>query len=370
MKIRNIFISVIFLLWIFGLFVAMIILPDKSFSELENTMLSDMPKISVDSFFTGEFGEDFEKYLNDQFPFREFFKRTSATYQYAIMKKEIGGVLVGEKRLYQPTRMEDRFLLEKNIKALQNIIEKFPNVYVGLIPSSGYLYRDDIPKGAPVLDEGQIIDEVYSSIDGKGCIDIYENLNTSITPNLFYCTDHHWNSTGAYYGYTAIAKAMGIEPIELGENDREVVTDSFYGTSYSRAPIFTIIPDEIFIYAKDLDTKVTIFDGINYKQVSIYNEDKLDKKDKYAYFLGGNQPLIILETKEVEKEKLLVIRDSFFDSVAPYLQTHFSEIHMVDVRYYRKNIMEYIKENEIDKILIMQSVDQFVNIMNIEQIIE
>ncbi len=365
---KNQIIVAVFLIWIFGLFITMIVLPDQKFSELENRILSEMPKISAKSFFSGEYGTDFEKYLNDQFPFRDLFKQTSATYQYATGKREIGGAIVGDKGLYLPTRMNDRTLLDKNIKAIQDIKKVFPNVYVGLIPSSGYLYGDDLPERIPFLDEGSVIDEVYDAVQEEGCIDLYGTLEKEKDQNLYYATDHHWNSLGAYYGYTAIADAMGLEPIQLEEKDQVSITDSFYGTLYSKAPLVQLNPEEIFTYVSDLDTKVTTFDGMDYKEGSLYNEDKLSTKDKYAYFLGGNQPLVILETKEVEKDRLLIIRDSFSDSLAPYLQTHFSEIHLMDVRYYRKSIQEYIKEHDIDEILILQNVNQFINVMDIGQI--
>ncbi|MEL7656841.1 MAG: hypothetical protein AAGU75_13145, partial [Bacillota bacterium] len=96
----------------------------------------------------------------------------------------------------------------------------------------------------------------------------------------------------------------------------------------------------------------------------------LEKKDKYTVFLGGNQPQIVIETNMPGKPTLLVLRDSYFDSLVPFLQPHFSQIHLIDVRYYQQDLEQYIRENKIDMVLVACSVDQFVHVMNLATVVK
>ena len=90
----------------------------------------------------------------------------------------------------------------------------------------------------------------------------------------------------------------------------------------------------------------------------------LAEKDKYSFFLGGNQPLCVISS-ESDGERLLVIRDSYSDCLAPFLAGRFSQVHMMDLRYYRESVSEYIKENSIDKGLVLYSFSGFTDSGNL-----
>ena len=43
----------------------------------------------------------------------------------------------------------------------------------------------------------------------------------------------------------------------------------------------------------------------------------------------------------------------------PFLTDAFSEIHLIDLRYYTGSVREYIAENAVDRVLLLYSTDNF-----------
>ena len=179
---------------------------------------------------------------------------------------------------------------------------------------------------------------------------------------IYYNTDHHWTSLGAYYGYVAVMEAMGMEIRPLGE--KVTVSNDFYGTLYSTSGIHWLNPDQIDTYIPAGDVYVTANTGEGFIAGGLYVPEKLEGKDKYTYFLGGNQPLAVVKTGH-EGEKLLLVRDSYADSEVPYLLGSFSEIHLIDLRYYKQDIAGYVRENGIDRVAISYSLKNFMTDTNV-----
>jgi hypothetical protein len=136
------------------------------------------------------------------------------------------------------------------------------------------------------------------------------------------------------------------------------VTDSFYGTAYSSSGVRWLGPDRIerWVGAEG----VSLFRGPEETPAPVYAEDKLETKDKYAYFLGGNTPSLIIRTGN-GGGRLLVIRDSYSDCELPFFFAHYGEIHVLDLRYYRQSVQDYVRENRIDRILVNYSLSTFVS---------
>jgi len=355
----------VFTLILLSFAIGNVLVPDRKFSEMENRYLTAMPVFTFERLFSGKYGDDFEQYMNDQFPLRDFFMQASAAMQYAVGKREIGGVyFAGEGLLIERRTEINAELLDKNLQSVESLRKTGIPFYFALIPDAACIWGEKLPYGAPGFDQKELIDSIYGSLAG-GCIDIFTALAAHKDEGIYYRTDHHWTTLGAYYGYEAVVGAMGMEPVDLADFSPETLSDGFFGTLYSKAPAFWVKPDEILAYAPDYDTEVAFFDGNEFKESSLYSMENLEKKDKYTVFLGGNQPVIIVETKKADEPRILVLRDSYFDSLTPFLQTHFSQIHLIDVRYYLKDIGQYAEENDIDIILAAYSVDQFARVVNL-----
>ena len=188
--------------------------------------------------------------------------------------------------------------------------------------------------------------------------------------DIFYRTDHHWTSLGAYYGYTGLAQALGYTPVPLSDYDATVRSTEFYGTVFSSSGVRWVQPDTITTYVPDDGITVVSHTYDNSgnpveEQRALYVESFLSVKDKYSMFLGGNQPLCVIQNPDASGGKLLVIRDSYADSLVPFLTPHFSEIHLLDLRYYKLSIADYIAQNGIDQALVLYSVPNFVTDSNL-----
>lgn len=355
-RISQVVTAVLFCAFLAGFGLLHILLPDRTFSPVENRTLSKMPDFSWSALVDGSYTSKLEKYLEDQFPLRDGWMGLKNRYEYLLGKREFHGVYLCGDRLIH--KIEDASRAEQNISYLQKLTEltDIP-VYLGLIPTAAEVYRDQLPVGAENFDQAAYLEKVRESVPGAVWVDIEKWMDGASGVSLFYRTDHHWTSAGAWHGYAALMEAMG-EPFEpLGTP--ETVSDDFYGTLYSSSGVHWLAPDTIERYVSGAGVTVENFE--KGETHGLYVDSFLGEKDKYASFLGGNTPLYIIRNPEAASgEKLLVVRDSYSDAMAPFLSQYFAEIHLVDLRYYRTSVAEYARENGMDRIFVCYSVENFV----------
>ena len=162
---------------------------------------------------------------------------------------------------------------------------------------------------------------------------------------IFYRTDHHWTSLGAFYGANAVLSSLGRPTLDRADFTPEVVSDDFNGTLYSTSGIHWLTPDEMEYWVEEDGISVTSWRTGSPELAALYERSYLDKKDKYSSFLGGNQPLCVLKNEDnPDGGKILLVRDSYSDSLAPFLAQSFSEVHLLDLRYYRAPVAQYAAE--------------------------
>ena len=357
----NIFLSALFCAFLGGMLVISTVLPDKDFSELENRNLSKTPKFSIETFTSGDFMADAEEYVSDHILGRDLWVSIKSWCERLMGKQENNGVYFGDEgtlinRLDTPD-------LEKLEQEMVNVDKLVSNagvpVYFGLIPSSAEIWKDRLPAGAPTADEKTIIDRLYSKTRAE-VIDLYGVLAQHTDEDIYYRTDHHWTSLGAYYGYAALMESMGLEAVALDALTPTTVTEDFNGTIFSSSGVRWLKPDTIEIYIPEEGVEVTRYPAGEPVEGELYDESFLEKKDKYSYFLGGVQPLCTIKTQNTEAPKLLLIRDSYSDSLAPFLTQNFSEIHLWDLRWNLNSLQDYIAENQIDNVVVLYSIANFV----------
>ena len=367
-----IFISALFCAFI-GLFlVANAATPSREFSEMENRNLEQMPKLSVDSLLSGQFMKDFETYTTDQFVGRDLWIALKSTTERLLGKKENNNVYFCDQdtlitRFDQP----DAAKVTENLNYVSTFVENagIP-VTFSLIPTQACIWADRLPDGAPNASQTDLLDQAKAAVPGATWADLYTPLWAHKDEDVFYRTDHHWTSLGAYYGYTGLADALGYTPVPLDAYTETVRSTEFYGTVFSSSGVRWVSPDTISTYVPDTGITVTSYtydSNGNPVEVprALYDESYLSVKDKYSMFLGGQQSLGVVKTPNADKPKLLIIRDSYTDSLVPFLTPHFSEIHLIDLRYYKLSIADYIQQNGIDQALVLYSVPNFVTDSNL-----
>ncbi|MBE6913350.1 MAG: hypothetical protein E7472_00235 [Ruminococcaceae bacterium] len=356
----------VFLVFIALFFSLNLAIPDKDFSQQENRYLQTAPKFSFQSLFSGKFTTAFEDYVTDQFAFRDKWTALKARSELLCGKDENNGVFLCENEtLIEPYTAPENSSLDFSLNAINTLSENAGvPVCFALVPSPGGIWGDKLPAGAPNDSQKATIDYAYAAT-GAATADIYSVLNAHRDEPIYYRTDHHWTTLGAYYGYTALAPALGFEPLPLSNYTPTVVSESFYGTTYSSSGFSWVAPDSITTYVEQGSAEITNYPEGAPKPGALYDESYLAKKDKYSYFYGGNTPLLTIRTGNEDAPALLILRDSYMDSLSPFLFPHYSEIHIIDLRYYKTSIKAYIDANGIDSVLVCYNVKNFAEDGNI-----
>ena len=372
-----IFITALFCAFIGVFLVANAVSPDRTFSEVENRNLEQLPAVDFGTpeklfrdgnFFNGQFMRDFETYTTDQFIGRDAWVDLKARTERALGKKENNNVYFADNdtlitRFDQPAA--DR--VTENLNYVNNFVENvdIPVVF-SLIPTQACIWADRLPEGAPNASQTDLMTQAQGAVTGATWADVYTPLMEHKDEDIFYRTDHHWTSLGAYYGYTGLASALGYTPVPLTDYTPTVRSTEFYGTVFSSSGVRWVKPDTITTYVPDDGITVVSHTYDNSgnpveEQRALYVESFLSVKDKYSMFLGGNQSLgVVTNTNNPDGPKLLIIRDSYADSLVPFLTAHYSEIHLIDPRYYHLSVKDYVEQNGIDQALVLYSVPNFV----------
>lgn len=360
--------ALIFLAFIGAFFILNLVLPDRQFSEQENRYLQMRPEFSFKSLFSGDYMSKFETYTTDQFTFRDEWITLKAASELALGKQENNDVHLCENgTLIEGFKRPENSVLDSNMSALNTLVGNTDaKVYFALIPDKSDLYSSLLPKNVPNDSEKEVIDYCYGQSNATN-VDMYSALSAHKDEYIFYRTDHHWTSLGAYYGLSALAESMGLPcPALDSYTDRHVVSEEFYGTTWSSSGFSWVDPDtmEIFVNAPE-GLKVTSYPQGSPVEGKLYDFSFLEKKDKYSMFMGGNCPMHVIETGNEDKPSLLILRDSYTDSLIPFLLDDFSEIHVLDLRYYRASLKAYIEQNDFDNVLVCYSVSNFCSDSNI-----
>lgn len=336
---------------------------DQDFSELENRYLASKPSFSTSTLLDGTFGEDFETYIADQFPLRNSFIALKSESERILQKKENNGVFLGKDGyLLQDFETPDMDRAETNANYINSLAENF-NVYIALAPTATKVLEDKLPDYASPYDEGQYISDFYAALsDNVHKVPILETLQAQLDSGeqLYYKTDHHWTTLGAYYAYTSFCETAGILPTPLSDFDIETVSDDFYGTLFSKGNFTFIEPDSLQIFYPRVENQLSVnYEGSGTTTDSLYEYSHLEVKDKYSVFLDNNHPLIQIKTSVDNDRKLLIIKDSYANCFIPFLTAHYGEIYVLDLRYANMPIQTFANENHIDDIMLLYNVQNF-----------
>ena len=359
----KILITVLFSLFIGSFLLLNLLLPDKEFSSNENRYLQTFPRFSFSSLADGSFTRKAEVYASDQFPLRDKWISMKARLDLAQGKKENNGIFLCQgDRLIEPYTAPEPSVLTRKAELVNAFSARADiPVTLALVPSSAEFYGDLLPDGVRNDSQAETTD-FFTTLENVQTADLCAALSAHRDEYIYYRTDHHWTSLGALYASERILQSFGVNCVLVPESfPVKTVSSDFKGTAYSRSGFFWIEPDSIDAYVlPSEDLKIERIEGSSVVSGSLYDASMLDTKDKYRFFLGGNCPLIRIDTGNEDRPSLLIIRDSYADSLLPFLLGEFSHIHMIDLRYYHDSVISYIRENDIDNALILYGLSDFL----------
>ncbi len=363
-----------------GFLVVMIVInlfvPDKKLSEEENRVLEQRPKMTVSGVLTGSFMKNYENYLTDQFAGREFLRKIKTTISRVGGSKKEQGVFIGkDDQLFEDIVTPEKELLEKNIYSVKNFAEKHEelNVNMLLVPDTAAILEEDLPMFAEVEDQRAMLGRVKKSL-GKSVtwIDAIKPLSAHKKEKIYYKTDHHWTSLGAFYTFVDAAPILGIKEDVSSKYVSYPVSSDFNGTLAAKSGMKMGVDEQIDIYVPQNVDNDLIVNHVNeqLKMTSMYHKDKLKTRDKYAVFFGGNEAVIDIKTVSQENKRLLVIKDSYANCFVPFLTPYYREIVMVDPRYYSGSIEEILQTYKISDVLFLYSGNTFFQDNNLNGVLQ
>jgi len=361
---RESFSGLLLLLFIGAVAAGNLLTSDKPFSESENRMLKQRPSFSLHALLSGRLASDYERYTSDQFALRDAWVGAKTDTDRALGKKDSNGVFLGKDGyLIESYLSPSAADLEDRARAIAAFDNATPGLrkYVLLAPTAAALLRDKLPAHAPVGDERADLDRFRRALPQNiRFVDVYPVLDARREQPIYYKTDHHWTTQGAYYAYRELCWQMGLTPQAEEAFDIRQATGRFFGTLYSRSGFRHLQPDRIDLYMPKKASKLEVA-YVDEGRItnSLYEPEQLRKKDKYAVFLNGNHALIRITTDGPADKRLLLVKDSYANSLIPFLTKHFGEIDVVDLRYDDESLTKLVQERQIQDMLILYNVNTF-----------
>lgn len=336
--------------------VAGYLLPKKTFSDMEKRYLAEAPDFGWKSVLSGQWSREAEDYLTDHVPGRSFFVGINAYMELLAGRQHLKDVWLEEGKLLEAPVAMDEKAIARNLKAIHTFADTIgQKVHLMVVPSAGWAAGVE-----GYTDEGTL-DAIYASAEENICTVAVEDIFRG-KPELYYNTDHHWTSRGAYLGYDAFMDAVDRETRE--EADFTVtVAEDFQGSTYSRSALWLTPAETIELWLGSDRLTVTNGETVGFHEGIFYRE-RLEEADKYTVFLDGNHSIVRVQNPE-KQGKLLVIRDSYSNCLGGFLAESYGEVVLVDLRYYRQAVSELVSQEPFDDILVCYSCANFLTDTNL-----
>lgn len=342
--------------------VVFLVSPDRQTSEMENRSLQQAPKLLFSTLTNGRFESAFESYVADQFPARDGWVSLKSTVDRVAGKTESNHIFLGKDGyLIQDLTLPSEEKYAEKMAEFENFAKAHPDLSINALiaPSALSVCKDLLPDHAITGDEDGFMDKVKADISGMGIrfVDVRDALSKAYKDDqVYYRTDHHWTTAGAYAAYKELAKTLDL-PGKGSTYAVRLVTDAFSGTLTASSGFRTDETDHIYIYLPNsqIDYSVMyVYEG--QKTASFYKTENLEVRDKYTVFFDGNHPEVKIETDSPSKDVLLVFKDSYANCFVPFLAGDYRTIIMIDPRYYTDNIEDLIEVEGVTQVLYLYSI--------------
>ena len=363
MKKRKLILPILFSAVIILTALFTLVMPPKNYSENEKRMLADFPEFTWENIASGNFGDEFEKYLSDHLAGRDLFVGINAYFDMIMGRNSLGdiynakdGYLINAPK----TNPEDTFV--KNM----NNIESFTVTHdldatLMIIPSAGYIMEDKLPAFHGKYRDGELFKKACELTPSVRFFDTRSHLADSYAEGVqvYYKTDHHITSEGSYALYKEYCDLVGAS---YPEKDEYIVEryDGFRGTTYSGNGYFLNGSDTLEIWDSGLEVNVTLEEKDSKKTDKLFYREHLHNMDMYPVYLDGNHSYVHIENPRGKSGNLLVIRDSYAQNLAPFLAYNYKNIYMLDMRYYRNNMKVFLEDKNIDSVLYVYGIDTLI----------
>lgn len=330
--------GVIFMVLLLGLAGKEALSHQRTYSPVEKRELQTRPEISITKVLDGRFQKKYESYLRDQFPGRDHWVSFQTDMELFMGKNEIHNVYIGKNHYLLEHYTEKEFdpqQISKNLQALEKFVGKAKqnaDVHVMMVPTKSWVLREKLPAFAPHYKEQKFYDALQQKLEKENVlISVEPVLDAHKEEEIYYRTDHHWTTLGAWYAYEQYTKAVGGDLQRAqGKKKFRCISKDFYGTTYAKIN-YARQADKIEIY-EPADKLRVVYNMGEKKTKTLYDFSFLKTADQYSVFTGGNQAVLEITGGIKNGKTLLLIKDSFANSILPFLAEDYEKLVVVDLR--------------------------------------
>lgn len=357
--------GVIFMVFLLGLAGKEALSHQRTYSPVEKRELQTRPEISITKVLDGRFQKKYESYLRDQFPGRDHWVSFQTDMELFMGKNEIHNVYIGKNHylLEHYTKKEfDPQQISKNLQALEKFVGKAKqnaDVHVMMVPTKSWVLREKLPAFAPHYKEQKFYDALQQKLEKEDVlISVEPVLDAHKEEEIYYRTDHHWTTLGAWYAYEQYTKAVGGDLQKAqGKKKFRCISKDFYGTTYAKIN-YARQADKIEIY-EPADKLRVVYNMGEKKTKTLYDFSFLKTADQYSVFTGGNQAVLEITGGIKNGKTLLLIKDSFANSILPFLAEDYEKLVVVDLRQLNVSGDRLLEMFSPTDILILYNSTQF-----------
>lgn len=367
----------VFLLLLFGVFLANVLPGDREYSWIEERKLAKRPELTLENVADGTYAQSFETWQRDQFPGRDFFLQVGAYLDVWMGKSVRNGVINGkEGYLFEVLEEPDQENLLEKVEAVNGFARKNKKmkVYMMLVPNGAQVMKGKLPAWTETADQKEWFQTVRKGLDSNILwLDALRPLENRSEEELYFQTDSRWTALGAYYAFDAAAEALGIPKESRYKMEPYGISNTFNGNLSSASGYEIGYKEAIYFYQiKDASAPQYV---VNYldsgkKTTTLYDLEKLKEKDQYQFFLSGDHPVTDIRTTAESERRLLVVKDSYGNVMIPFLAPYFQEILVVDSQLFEGDLKEFAKDNGMTDVLFLYNGNTFCKEENLTEILE
>lgn len=358
-RIKNIVVTILFMTVLIGVLIINITKPQKDISISERRKLTKFPEMSITKFLDGSFNKEFELFTTDQMVKRDELRTLKALTEFNLFKKK------DNNNMYMKDGSIIKIEYPLNEKAILNATTKMQwikenylkdcKVYYSIIPDKNFFSGNEFIH----MDYSKLQELMKQNLEGMEYINIFNKLQLKD----YYVTDIHWKQENIGYVVNEIAFKMKFKDRLTSTYQTEKII-AFEGVYANQIPLETE-EDTIMIVKNDIIENAIVFNFETQTESKVYNMEKKKSNDKYDIYLSGPTTLLKITNPNATTDKeLIIFRDSFGSSLAPYFIEAYKTITLIDIRYIASKYIENYVEFSNQDVLFIYST-QVLNTLNI-----
>lgn len=363
-------VGILFVMVLALLFIVQLFHSSSNYSIEEKRTLSSRPSLNVSDIVNGTYQEQLETYNKERFLARRTWSEIKTDVNTLFGAKEIDDVYILDDRLVEGYTKCSEEAVENRVKAINSFIEEHSDLKSSflLVPNAISIYRDDLPWLSNVASQKTLIDQfTYQLNDSILTPDCNKVLDSHKDEYIFYRSDSHWTTVGAGHVFDNWLQQQDVE-YHNPDYKSYTVTQNFAGTLANKIGYYEFEDTIELLVSRNDNTRYIVTYEDNEQVTSVYDSQTL-QKDPYTVFLGGNHPIITIDTNVDNNKRLLIFKDSFANAFIPFLVPYYNQIVVIDPRYYDDDLNTLISNNSFTDVMFLYNVNTFFSDTSLQELL-